>query len=161
MARPSTVIASLVGSTSWPTPAATPLTVTRPAIASCSAARREATPASASALWTRTRSLIESQCGLRLEQRQLVERRQAEALEEVKARAVEERPTDRIGPALLDHQPAVHQAAQHVVGVDATDALDDGARHRLAVGDDGQRLECGRRKSAAVRAHVARDQPPR
>src|SRR5512141_2740242 len=97
MARPSTVIVSLCGSTGWPTVAVTPLTATRPAITNCSAARREATPASASALWTRTRSLIEPQRSLRLERRQLVQRRQPKAFQEIEARAVEEGPTDRIG----------------------------------------------------------------
>src|SRR5687767_12153665 len=160
MSLPSTVIWSTAGSTCRPTVAVTPLTATRPAITICSAARRDATPASASALWTRTRSLIEPQGGLRFERRELVERRQTEPLQEIKAGPIQERPTDRIRPALLDHQPAVEQAAQHIVGVDTADALDDGARHRLAVGDDRQRLESSRRKAAAVGADVTRDEPP-
>ena len=94
---------------------------------------------------------------LRVERRQVVERGQAEALQELEAGAVEDRPAGRVGPALLDDEPAVEQAAHHVVRVDAADALDDAPRDRLAVGDDGQRLERGRRELEPLGAGVAGD----
>jgi hypothetical protein len=55
------------------------------------------------------------------------------------------RPTGRVGAALLDDQTPMQQAAHDVVRIDAANALDEGARHRLAVGHDGQRFERRRR----------------
>ena len=49
----------------------------------------------------------------------------------------------RGGAVVLVDEPPVQQAAHDVAGVDATDALDDATGHRLAVGDDGQRLHQG------------------
>ena len=52
----------------------------------------------------------------------------------------------RLGAAQLDDQPAMEQRAHRVVGVDAADPLDAALGHRLPVGDDGERLERGRRQ---------------
>ena len=66
----------------------------------------------------------------------------------------------RVGAALLADEPPMEQPADDVVGVHAPDALDDAARDGLAVGDDRERLEGGRRQPVAVHADVARDEPP-
>ena len=52
-------------------------------------------------------------------------------------------------------------AAHHVVGVDAADALDGAARHRLAIGHDGERLHRRRGQPDRVRADVAGDEARR
>src|SRR4051794_40438280 len=157
MVRPSTARTSRAGSTSWPTPAAAPFTVTRPSATSCSALRRDATPASASALWMRT-SLNEALRRFCVERRQIVERRDAETLEEIEPGAVQDWSAGRIGTALLDHEPAVQQRPQHVVRVDAADALDRASRHWLSVGNDRQRLERRGRQLDALGSGVSRDQ---
>ena len=68
--------------------------------------------------------LREARGDVDVERRQVVEARQPEALEELEARAVQERPAGRVRPAQLDDEPAVQQRADRVVGVDAADALD-------------------------------------
>ena len=52
----------------------------------------------------------------------------------------------------------MEQRADRVVGVDAADPLDGRLRDRLAVGDDRERLERGRREADRVHADVAGDQ---
>ena len=64
----------------------------------------------------------------------------------------------RVGAAQLDDEAAMQQRADGVVGVDAADALDGRLRDGLAVGDDGQGLEAGRRQPDRVRADVAGDE---
>ena len=95
--------------------------------------------------------------GLGVERRQVVERGQPEAFQELEARAVEDGPARRVGAALLGDEAAMEQAAHDRVGVDAADPLDDAARDRLAVGDDGQRLERCRREPESLGAGVAGD----
>ena len=64
----------------------------------------------------------------------------------------------RVRAAQLDDEPPVEQRPDRVVRVDATDPLDRGLRHRLAVGDDRERLERRRREADGVRADVAGDE---
>ena len=73
---------------------------------------------------------------------QLVERGDADPLEEVAGGAVEVRAVLAVLAGLLD-QPAGQQRAHHAVDVDAADRRHPGARHRLLVGDHRQRLERG------------------
>src|SRR5690349_4791445 len=128
------------GSTVWPTAALAPLTPTLPSSTSASDFLRDATPASASALWMRTRSLIQPHCRFRVERRQIVERCQPEALQEIEGRAVEDRPAGGLGATLLHDQAAVQQAADDIVRVDAADPLDHAPGDRLAISHDCQRL---------------------
>ena len=97
----------------------------------------------------RHRLLREPRGDVDVERRQLLEARHPEPLEELEAGAVEERPAGRIGPAQLHDEPAVEQGADRVVRVDAADPLDRRLRHRLAVGDDRERLERRRRRRTA------------
>ena len=95
---------------------------------------------------------------LDVQRRQLLEARQAEALEELEAGAVQERPAGRLRPAQLDDEAPVEQRADRVVRVDAADPLHRRLGHGLAVGDDRERLERGRREADGVDADVAGDQ---
>ena len=158
---------SLAGSTSWPIVGRAPLTVTRRRRPAPPLARRDATPASASTFWMRTRRHSSRRDLTRgaaaasgSSVRQVLQRCQPEALQEVEAGAVQDRPAGRVRAALLHDQPPMQQAAHHVVGVDAADALDDAARDRLAIGDDRQRLERRGRQADALGADVSRDQRP-
>ena len=63
-----------------------------------------------------------------------------------------------LGAAELDDEPAMEQRPERVVRVDAADPLDRRLRDRLAVGDDRERLERGRRQADRVGADVAGDQ---
>ena len=74
------------------------------------------------------------------------------------ARGVQDGAAGRLRATLLVDEAPVQQAAYDVAGVHAPDALDDAAGHRLPVGDDGQRLQRGRREPHGVRAEVARDE---
>src|SRR3954451_8320378 len=69
---------------------------------------------------------------------QAFERIEAEQLEEQRRRPVEHRAELR--PAGLLDEAALQQRRGGGVGADATDARDLGARHRLEVGDDRERL---------------------
>ena len=66
---------------------------------------------------------------------------EAELVEELAGRAVHERPADDRLAADHLHQLAADQRVEHARRVDAADLGDLGRRHRLAVGDDRQRLE--------------------
>ena len=66
----------------------------------------------------------------------------------------------RVRPPELADESAVQEAAHDMARVDAADALDRPARHRLAVGDDGQRLQRRRREPHGVRAEVSGDEWP-
>ena len=52
----------------------------------------------------------------------------------------------------------MEQTAHDVTGIHAADALDDAAGHRLAIGDDGKRLQGGRREAHRIRPQVAGDE---
>jgi hypothetical protein len=78
---------------------------------------------------------------------QLVERAQAEQLQELGARAVQDRAELRAA-GLLD-QAALEQRGGRRVGADAADAGDLRARDRLQVGDDRERLGLGGRERGA------------
>ena len=93
-----------------------------------------------------------------VERRQLVQAGQPEPLEELEPGAVQERPAGRLGSSELDDEPAMQQRPDRVVGIDAADALDRGLRDRLAIGDDGQRLERRRGQPDGVRADIAGDE---
>src|SRR6266550_3887581 len=58
-----------------------------------------------------------------IERRQLLERREAEAFQELEPGPVQERPTGRFGPTELDDEAAMQQCPDGVVGIDATDPL--------------------------------------
>ena len=73
---------------------------------------------------------------------QLVERGDADALEEVGRGPVEVRAAQLVLAGLLD-QPAGQERAHDAVDVDAADRRHPRARHRLLVGDHRQRLEGG------------------
>src|SRR3970040_742856 len=173
MDRPPTAIRCTAGSTRCPAAARTPATVTPPGppATSASAARREATPASASTFWMRASGIVgtgrrrstvhQARGRLGIERGQVVERREPEALEELEAGAEKAPPARRVGATQLGDEAAMQQAAHDVIGVHAADALDDAARDRLAVGHDGQRLACRRRQLHALRATVASDERAR
>ena len=142
------------GSTFSPRTAGRPSTVTRPAATSSSAPRRDATPAAARTLEMRSagtgqalavdggrrgrrrrrrpgrsvavavRSVDEPRGHVEVERRQVLEARHAEPLEELEARAVQDRAARRLGAALLDDEAAVEQRPDRVVRVDAADPLD-------------------------------------
>ena len=100
------------------------------------AARRRARRSDAAVLRLRAELLDLAQ------RRQIGERREPEDLEE--ARASSRRAIGRPGTSRWpgDRAPvALEQAAQHRARVDAAHVLDLGARHRLPVGDDRERLE--------------------
>ena len=78
--------------------------------------------------------------------RQLAQVVQAEEVEELLGRAVEQRPTDLLALAQDAHQAAVEEQLERRARVDATDLIDLGARDGLAVGDDRQGLELGARQ---------------
>jgi hypothetical protein len=73
-----------------------------------------------------------------------------ELLEEGRRRAVEERAPEPLAPTDHVDQPALEQRLEHAAHGHAADLLDLRAPDRLAVGDDGERLErrgvsrCGR-----------------
>ena len=73
---------------------------------------------------------------------QLVERGDADPLQEVAGGAVEVGAVLAVLAGLLD-QPAGEQGAHHAVDVDAADRRDPGPGDRLLVGDHGQRLQRG------------------
>src|SRR5512146_1351935 len=102
--------------------------------------------------------VLEPRCDVGVERRQVLEGRQAEALQEVEARAVEDRAARRIRATQLRHEAPMEEAADRVVRIDAPDPLDDGLRDRLAIGDDGQGLEGGRREADGVAADEAGEQ---
>ena len=103
---PSTAILSRFGSTTWPSCASAPFTVTRPADTRSSDLRRDATPARASARWMRIvvsalTYAISQRAWLRAQRdrelvgaRELAEVTKRELLEEHRRRAVEQRTTE-------------------------------------------------------------------
>ena len=80
--------------------------------------------------------------------RKLIEAGQSEMLQELESGAIDDGPAGLVQPALLlDHAP-VDQGAQDAVGIDAAHRFNVGAGHRLAIGDDGQGFQRGRRQLA-------------
>src|SRR5688500_7442316 len=131
--------------------ATVPLTRTRPSAISSSARRRDATPARAMIFWSRSLTIGGLSQGRQLsgvarQRREILDRGQAEALEEGEARAEEHGAARSVAASDLDDEPPMHQGPNHVVRVDAADALDVPARARLAVCDDGKGLERRRRE---------------
>ena len=64
-------------------------------------------------------------------------------IQELLRRAVGDGPARRPAPAARPHPADLHQHVERAGGGGhAADLLDLGARHRLVVGDDGQRLQC-------------------
>src|SRR5687767_7956916 len=135
--RPSISIRSRVGSAESPRPARFPLTVTRPSATSCSARRREATPARAMTFWRRSLAIAGGGglrrgrpgqrgelCRVGREWREVVERGEPEALEERERRGEQDRAPGRVPPADLRDQPAMEQRADDVVRVDPAHPLD-------------------------------------
>ena len=139
-------------------------TDTRPSPMSTSQARREPMPGGGEHLlqadalvvascgpcgrlrsWARRRRARSSVGQERRERRQLVERAQPEPLEQQVGRAVQRRRAVRVVPGLRD-QAAGEQRAHDAVDVDAADRADPRPGDRLAVGDDGERLERGLRQ---------------
>src|SRR5688572_15930240 len=158
MGCPSTAMRSRSGSTLCPVRAGVPLTVTGPASTSTSAARRDATPARARARWMRIAGMASLGRVRRrgvggrdhperdrelVGPRQLLEVPKREVLEEERRRSVQQRPPQSFRPTDDVDQPALVQRLEHTADRDAPDLLDVGARDRLLIGDDRQRLERG------------------
>ena len=81
-----------------------------------------------------------------LDHRQLVERSQAQVVEELARGGVERRATDRLAVADdLDPAAVLELLEDHRVDGHPADVLHVAAGHGLAVGNDGQRLESGAR----------------
>src|SRR4051812_46003734 len=168
---PSTWISSTPGRTFVPGAVTlSPLTNTRPLAISSSAARREATPEWARNAWRRTSSTCwclfclgrgitkrelwvvarlaaREHHGQVFGARQVVQRAEAEVLQEKGRRSVQQRPAQPLAAAHHLHQAALLERLEHRAGAHAADVLQLGAAHRLAVGDDGQRLERGAREA--------------
>ena len=68
---------------------------------------------------------------------------EAELLEELWRRAEERRSSDGGGAPDLDHEAMLEETSQRAVAIDAADELDLRAGNRLAIGDDGERLQRG------------------
>ena len=50
----------------------------------------------------------------------------------------------------LSNKTLIDKGGYNAIGVDAANALDHLARHRLVVGNDGKRFKCGLRKALRV-----------
>src|ERR1700693_3868949 len=74
---------------------------------------------------------------------QFVEVAQTEMIEKKFRRFVKQRAPRNFGAAANLNEPAFHQCLQNAVDGDAADRFDIGARDRLTVSDDGERLERG------------------
>ena len=79
-------------------------------------------------------------------------------LEEARRRAVGHGPARRLAPAAQPDPAGLEQRVERALGGDdAADLLDLGPRHRLVVGDDGERLHRGARQLARL-DDVAREE---
>ena len=96
-----------------------------------------------------------------VERREVVERLEPEALQELEGRAVQDRAARGVRAPQLHHEPPVEKAPDGVIRVDAADPLHGRLGDRLAVGHDGEGLEPGRREADRVRPDIARDQRSR
>ena len=81
------------------------------------------------------------QLGVLAQRGQLAQIAEAEEVEELPGRAVQHRPTDLLLLAEDADQRAIHQELERGARVHAADLVDLGARDRLAVRDDRERLE--------------------
>src|SRR5437867_12840584 len=103
-----------------------------------SAPRREATPLRARSFWIRSagidRLLLlgsrQYRCFAIVDRREVVQRAQAEALEEGEGRRIQDRPAGSVPAPHLSHQAPMEERAQDVIGVDAAHAIDLAARAR-------------------------------
>src|SRR2546421_6772959 len=130
-----------------PSSAGSPFTATRPSAISSSDARRLATPAAASTFWSFSVWLLGTQRVLErlhdlgtghevAERRQVVERVEAELLQEQQGGAVEDGLAGTgVAGDLLDVPPLLERA-DDAVDVDASDGGQLGPGDRLLVGDD-------------------------
>ena len=79
--------------------------------------------------------------------------------EEFRRGAIGDRPARRLAAAAHAHPARLHQHVERALGDrDAADLLDVGARHRLVIGDDGERLD-RRARQLALLLVLARQQP--
>ena len=83
------------------------------------------------------------QLGELAQRREVAERLQAEELEEIARGAVEDRAARLVFFAEHAHEVALQEGFEHRAGVHAADVVDLGARDRLAIGHDRQRLDLG------------------
>ncbi len=94
-----------------------------------------------------------------VETRQVADRVESELDQEFGRRAVGDRPARRLAPPAHAHPARLHQHVERALrDRDAADLLDVGARHRLMIGDDRERLERGARQLALF-FPLARQQP--
>src|SRR3954451_10906459 len=141
---PSTLISAVAGSTLSPSFATLPFTVTRRRKIRSSQARRDPTPAAASTFWRRS---AVSACGIeyffhvvgqeRGQRRQLVNRVDAEFLEEQRGGAIQVCAGLALDTAFLD-EAAGHKRTHDPIDVHPADGRDPRPRHRLLVGDHGE-----------------------
>ena len=153
---------SRAGSTSWPMLAGVPFTVTRPAIDQLLGFATRSDAGVGQRLWIADAVTHRAACAASGSSVG------SSSSEVSPKRSRKSKPVPyRIGRPGVSARPCsatrrrCSRLRSDVVRVDAADALDHAARHRLAVGDDGQRLERGRRQPNAVGADVAGDQRAR
>src|SRR5438093_10046085 len=152
-ARPSTVMASSSGSaTVAGLRVTTPLTATWPSTIRRSPPRRELSPAWARILLSLSFAMLGDGRELRddqlaLDLRQVADLPEAERDQELAGRLEEVGPAGRLLPTADADEPPLEQVVEHALGVHAADRIDLGARHRLLVRDDRQRLEGGARQA--------------
>ena len=96
----------------------------------------------------------------RVDRVEFAQRGEAEVLEEQRRRTIEERMPRQFAAADQAHQLKIHQRLHDRVHGHAADLFDLGLRDRLAVGDNGERLQRGPGKSARAiqlqeRTHIA------
>ena len=82
--------------------------------------------------------------------RELAEIAQAEIVEELARRAIEQRPADDLGAAANRDQIPLHQRGEHRARVHAANGFDLALRDRLLVGDDRHRLQRRARQPGAL-----------
>src|SRR5690349_14811579 len=79
---------------------------------------------------------------------------QCEVLEKDRSRAVEQRTTKAFGTTDDVDQPSLVERLQHAAHGDATNLFDLGAADRLAIGNDGERLQRGAGQSRRSRREL-------
>src|SRR5258706_13617825 len=131
-----------------------PLMATRPSVMRRSAPRRDVSPAWARTLFSLSLDMLGAlsrrlagrgtrgvaaevgQDQLALDLRQIVQVAQPEGDEEFSRRLVEEGAARRFLPSRDAHEPALHEAFEHALGVHAADRIDFGPPDRLLVPHD-------------------------
>src|SRR5207253_7965756 len=76
---------------------------------------------------------------------------QTEVIEKKLRGLVQQRPSRNFRSTANFDEPAFHQCLQNPIDGDAADGLDIRAGDRLAIGDDGERFECGRGQARRFR----------